>query len=108
MISPLLYLRAVNPSKNINRWYSLKMGQDLFGEWLLITQWGWFGFNGQSKEYVFSEEKLAQKKFQIVLDKRLKARARIGCSYEIVEDHYVTSKELPHVTAQYGAWGVLR
>ncbi len=86
MISHPTYLRATNLSKNIRRWYSLRMGQDLFGDWLLITQWGRQGFKGHYKQYVFPEEAKAQKEFQRILKKRLNARNRIGCNYIIVED----------------------
>lgn len=83
MLTHYTYLRASNPIKNVNRWYSLRMGQDLFGEWLLITQWGRNGFKGQYKEYVFNNQDLAQKTFQRVLKKRLNSKNRIGCNYVI-------------------------
>ena len=89
MISNYTYLKAHNPSKNVNRWYSLRMGQDLFGDWLLITQWGRNGFNGQYKEYVYPEEDLAQKKYQHILQKRLNAQKRIGCNYLIIHDNFI-------------------
>lgn len=79
------YLRASNSLKNVNRWYSIRLGQDLFGEWLLITQWGRYGFKGQYKEYVFFQEEVAHKEFQRILKKRLNAHGRIGCNYKIVD-----------------------
>lgn len=84
MISEPIYLRATNPSKNVNRWYSLRLAQDLFGNWLLITQWGRQGFKGQYKQYAFSEEPAAKKAFGRILKKRLHAKSRIGCNYEVV------------------------
>lgn len=81
MISAPVYLRASNPSKNIRRWYSLRIGKDLFGEWLLISQWGRQGFRGQYKEYIFSNEAEAQQKYQTILKKRLNSKSRIGCDY---------------------------
>lgn len=86
MISHHTYLKAVNHTKNVNRWYSLRVGQDLFGEWILITQWGRQGFKGQYKEYVFSDEGLIQKEVKRILKKRLNAKTRIGCNYEIIEN----------------------
>ena len=86
MISCPTYLRATNPSKNIRRWYSLRIGQDLFGDWLLIIQWGRQGFKGQYKQYVFSDEATAQKELQRILKKRLNAQKRIGCNYLIFEE----------------------
>jgi len=86
MLSLPLLLKALNPPQNVNRWYSLRIGQDLFGEWILLTQWGRNGFKGQSKEYVFSNEDLAQKKFQYILKKRLNAQKRIGCNYVRVKN----------------------
>lgn len=83
MISEPIYLRAINSSKNVNRWYSLRLVQDLFGEWLVMTQWGRQGFKGQYKQYTFLEELAAKKAFGRILQKRLHAQRRIGCNYEI-------------------------
>lgn len=86
MESSSLYLRANNPSKNISRWYSLRLCQDLFGDWLLLTGWGRYGFKGQGKQYAFIDEASAQKEFERILKKRLNAQKRIGCNYRIVND----------------------
>ena len=84
MLSPPLHLKAENSDSNVYRWYSLTMGQDLFGEWMLITKWGRIGYKGQLKEYVFPEEKLAQREYQRILRKRLNSHKRIGCRYRII------------------------
>jgi len=84
MLSPPLFLKAENNDLNIHRWYSLTMGQDLFGEWLLITQWGRIGYKGQLREYIFPEEKEAQREYNRILRKRLNSQKRIGCGYRIV------------------------
>lgn len=89
MLSNPTYLKALNPEKNVNRWYSLRMGQDLFGEWLLITQWGRNGFKGQYKEHIYTEEAFAQKEYQRILKKRLNSHKRIGCAYAVIEDKII-------------------
>ena len=86
MVSPPLHLRATNPSKNLYRWYSLHLCQDLFGTWLLITQWGRRGFKGQGKQYAFEDEERAQKELQRLLKKRLNSHKRIGCNYVIFSE----------------------
>lgn len=80
------YLKASNPLLNVNRWYSLTIMKDLFGDWLLITQWGRQGFKGQFKQYAFKEESALHKAFQSTLKKRLTSHKRIGCNYEIVKE----------------------
>lgn len=59
--------------------------QDLFGDWLLIAQWGRHDFRGQYKQYAFPDESSAQKKLQKILRKRLNSHKRIGCNYVLVE-----------------------
>ena len=85
MASTFCSLMAKDTLKNIDRKYSLLLQRDLFGGWILITRWGRDGSKGQGKQYSFTDEAKAQKKFQQVLKRRLNAQKRIGCNYQVVE-----------------------
>ncbi|MDP3936206.1 MAG: WGR domain-containing protein [Alphaproteobacteria bacterium] len=77
-------LHAKHPQKNIFRWYSLRVDQNLFGEWCLSISYGRIGQRGQSKQYQWSELALLMIQIKAILRKRLNATNRIGCNYEIV------------------------
>jgi len=78
-------LRAETPDKNVHREYSLRIDQNLFGEWEVQTQWGRTGARGQSKRYYFQSHEESLKKMSEIMRKRLTAHKRIGCAYKIVE-----------------------
>ncbi len=86
MFSNFCCLRAQNPSKTLDRRYSLYLYRDLFGGWLLITQEEREGRKGQGKRYIFTDEAAAQKKFQQTLKRWINTQKRIGCDYQIVEE----------------------
>jgi predicted DNA-binding WGR domain protein len=77
-------LQAKHPPKNIFRWYSLRVDQNLFGEWCLSISYGRIGQRGQSKHYQWSELAVLMTHIKGILRKRLNATNRIGCNYEIV------------------------
>lgn len=63
------YLTKINPAKNQQRFYSLHVMPDLFGQWSLIREWGRIGSGGTVKidSYPTEDEataKLAQFKAQ--------------------------------------------
>ncbi|MCP4936795.1 MAG: WGR domain-containing protein [bacterium] len=41
-------MKRIDPSQNMNRFYSVQLTQDLFGEHCVIRQWGRRGTRGQS------------------------------------------------------------
>jgi len=41
-----LRLEKINPARNHRRWYVLSVQPTLFGEWVLIREWGRIGNNG--------------------------------------------------------------
>jgi predicted DNA-binding WGR domain protein len=79
-----IQLHAKYPPKNIYRWYSLRVDQNLFGEWCLSISYGRIGQRGQSKQYQWSELALLMTQIKVILRKRLNATNRIGCNYEII------------------------
>jgi len=86
MISNFCSLRAQNPSKTLDRRYSLCLSRDLFGGWMLIVQGEREGRKGQGKRYVFTDEATAQKKFQQIIKRWVSTQKRFGCDYQIVEE----------------------
>jgi hypothetical protein len=86
MVSKFCCLRAQNPSKTLDRRYSLYLTRDLFGGWLLITQGEREGHKGNGKRYTFTDEEAAQKRFQQTLKRWINAQKRNGCDYQIVEE----------------------
>jgi predicted DNA-binding WGR domain protein len=79
-----IQLQAKHPPKNIFRWYSLRVDQNLFGEWSLSISYGRIGRRGQTKQYHWSELAGLMIHIKAILRKRLNATQRIGCNYEII------------------------
>lgn len=48
-----VYLRRVDPGRNMRRFYSLAIERTLFGEYALVREWGRLGRGGQVKATVF-------------------------------------------------------
>lgn len=86
MVSNFCCLRAQNPSKTLDRRYSLYLTRDLFGGWLLITQGEREGRKGNGKRYTFTDEAGAQKKFQQNLKRWINTQKRNGYNYQIIEE----------------------
>lgn len=79
-----ILLQAKHPAKNIYRWYTLRVDQNLFGEWCLFISYGRIGQRGQSKQSQWSELAVLMAQMKSILRKRLTATNRIGCNYEII------------------------
>ena len=57
MPPPLIQLHAIDETNNIRRWYTIELGPDLPGDWLVETRWGRIGRigrGGQSRTEVFN------------------------------------------------------
>lgn len=50
-----LHLRRIDPSRNMRRFYGLSVQRNLFGEWVLLREWGRIGYRGRSKEDPFPD-----------------------------------------------------
>ena len=70
----MIKLTHSNPSQNMHRFYALQLGLTLFGEWLLVAEWGRIGSPGRVKEEAFGSQALAQ----AALTKRLRGKIRRG------------------------------
>lgn len=76
-------LEAHNPERNHHRSYHISLGRDLFGYWTVEIAYGRCGQGKQSKRYGSSNLQEAQAIIQRALKRRMGAKARIGCEYEV-------------------------
>jgi predicted DNA-binding WGR domain protein len=70
----MIKLTRTDPALNMHRFYAVQLGLTLFGEWLLVAEWGRIGFPGQVKEEAFGSRALAQ----AALSERLSVKIRRG------------------------------
>lgn len=47
-------LHRIDPSRNMRRFYRLDVQPDLFGFWLLVSEWGRIGRPGQTRVVSFT------------------------------------------------------
>ena len=45
----VVYLLRVDPSRNMRRFYKMFLAPSLFGEWVLVREWGRIGAAGTTK-----------------------------------------------------------
>ena len=70
----MIKLPRSNASKNMHRFYALQLGLMLFGEWVLLAEWGRIGSPGRVKEEALPSLNQAQ----AALSKRLSIKIRRG------------------------------
>ena len=58
-----VYLRRVDPGRNMRRFYSLAIECTLFGEYALVREWGRLGRGGQVKITAFQSSREAESSF---------------------------------------------
>ncbi len=58
-----IFLRRVDPKRNMARFYTVSLCEDLFGTATLVRQWGRIGTSGQIKIARFETSDLAEKAF---------------------------------------------
>jgi predicted DNA-binding WGR domain protein len=83
MLTPVAYLEARDPERNIHRAYSIAYGQDLFGNWVVETTYGRIGGKGRTLVTVVDNEEEALKYVQKSLKRRQSAPKRIGVAYKV-------------------------
>lgn len=74
-------VHAFNPARNIYRFYTIRMGRDLFGTCIMMIAYGRFGTRGREKKIVCTSLLDAHNRIQKILHKRFNARPRIGVNY---------------------------
>lgn len=65
-----VYLRRVDPSRNMSRFYAMTIERTLFGEFALVREWGRIGRGGHTKSTVFSSGLDAEYLFNILRFKK--------------------------------------
>jgi len=53
-MSAPVYLLRLDPSRNIRRFYKLLLAPSLFGEWVVVREWGRIGAAGTTKADIFA------------------------------------------------------
>ena len=81
------HLQARFPDRNIFRAYSIWLGQDLFGDWMVSVTYGLIRAKGTTRSYVFLSREDALKKLTAILRKRSSTYKRLGCFYKLVDCH---------------------
>ena len=56
----MIKLTRSDPSENMLRFYALQLAPTLFGEWILVAEWGRIGLPGTVQQKVFRSVDLAQ------------------------------------------------
>lgn len=75
-------LEAHNPPRNHHRAYTLRIGQDMFGEWTVAVNFGRAGVGG--REIHRSGDADVMKAFiSDCLRRRMSAPRHIGCEYHV-------------------------
>ena len=74
-------LVAVDRARNIRRRYAVRVTADLFGTFIVQTDWGRIGAKGQSKRRAFADPHDAARYVSAVLRRRGSAERRIGVAY---------------------------
>jgi predicted DNA-binding WGR domain protein len=56
----MIKLTRTDPARNMHRFYALQLTATLFGEWVLVAEWGRIGSAGRLQERVFPSLELAK------------------------------------------------
>ena len=73
-----MHLRRIDPDRNMARFYTMSVQPNLFGEWLLLREWGRIGSAGRFVTRGFASECEAA----LAMAEHLKAK--LGNGYEAV------------------------
>jgi len=86
-------LTAFDPTRNVRRRYAISITPDLFGVYIVETQWGRIGTRGQSKCFSFLDRDQADRYVAAVLRRRATAEHRIGVPYRPVSAARMRGKD---------------
>lgn len=78
-----IQLEARDPERNIWRAYSITGGQDLFGDWIVVMNYGRIGARGTTKTVLLPDEEAVRRYVRQCLKKRESAPKRIGVGYKV-------------------------
>jgi len=100
-------LEARNPLANRMRRWSVEIGQDLLGMWLVDVQFGQIGSKGRRLRHAFSDESAAQAYVGQALRRRATAPARIGVAYRCVHSSRSAQSLVSRAGIEMAAVGAL-
>ncbi len=83
-----LDLKAINPERNIDRFYSIYIDKTLFNEPFLTINHGRNRFRGRTISYYFEDQKTLEKKLVHILKRRFTAKKRLGTNYELTASQW--------------------
>ena len=78
-----LTLEAHHPAGNCHRWYEVRIGRDLLGDWTLCLAYGRTGQAGQRLRLAGPEADRLKARVRDHLLRRLSAPRRLGCPYRV-------------------------
>lgn len=67
-----VWLRRIDPAKNMSRFYAVSVDRDLFGNLLLVRRWGRIGRAGQSKSVVAGSIAAAAEEIARIADAKVR------------------------------------
>jgi len=79
----VVYLLRVDPSRNIRRFYKLFLAPSLFGDWVLVREWGRIGAGGTVKLDHFNHPGTAL----LALQELVRRKKRQGYSVAARDQH---------------------
>lgn len=83
-MTPLFYdLRAINPEKNVDRFYKMHGSLDLFNTWTVMVAYGRVGTKGRQKLFSFDSREEACAFLEKKKKDRLAFRKKRGCAYTV-------------------------
>lgn len=60
MLIDVVYLERICRTRNMARYYRLSVAETLFGDWVVIREWGRIGRRGQSREQCATTREAAE------------------------------------------------
>lgn len=79
----LFKLQTIHDSSPINRFYSVRAGQDLLGDWIVVACYGRLGTKGHARTWLCMTQQEAQKRVRYCLARRFSSIKRIGVNYTL-------------------------
>lgn len=79
----LLKFKAVSPTHKVARFYTLRKSTNLWGDIVVSSSFGRIGTHGNIKHMYFTDNTQANAYLNTVIRKRLSAKNRIGCDYQV-------------------------
>jgi len=78
-------MKAYNPENDIDRFYTLRTDQNLFGEYVLTINHGKNGNMGRMRREYFEDQNEMLQEMRSLIKRRLNAKSRLGVDYKIVD-----------------------